>query len=84
MDSSILPIDKYVFFAGTEYCMKNEWAVINFISAVTHDTHNTTHPPSQIKPLDMPDSHVEALMESLDEDGGGGISAEEIEEFLLI
>jgi hypothetical protein len=32
----------------------------------------------------MPDSHVEALMESLDEDGGGGISAEEIEEFLLI
>ena len=46
--------------------------------------HNTTHPPSQIKPLDMPDSHVEALMESLDEDGGGGISAEEIEEFLLI
>ena len=38
----------------------------------------------QIKPLDMPDAHVEALMESLDEDGGGGISAEEIEDFLLI
>ena len=38
----------------------------------------------QIKPLDMPDTHVEALMESLDEDGGGGISAEEIEDFLMI
>lgn len=38
----------------------------------------------QIKPLDMPDTHVEALMESLDDDGGGGISAEEIEDFLLV
>ena len=38
----------------------------------------------QIKPLDMPDSSVEALMEALDDDQGGEISADEIEDFLLV
>ena len=33
---------------------------------------------------ELPEPSLQALWKSLDEDGGGGISASEIEDFLLI